>query len=414
MEARAGSRQATALPAALPVALAGADPGCKPGLARSFGLDLVRAAAVTLVLLSHCGDLFARWFHITNLRAFSYGAFYGIELFFVLSGLLIGGLLIEQIDRTPAGGLPRAWRIFMIRRWMRTLPLYYLCLLAIALIWAPIVWPGGTHLADALLSYGTLLQNFAWPMRDGNFFDVSWSLAVEEWFYLGFSALLFALTAWTRRAALPVAALVFIAGPMALRWWLRTAPDSSDHLVIYWLDSIGIGVLAAWVAARRPAWFRAAAWLLPVGAGLAALTYVGGLARFGVPAHLRRCFDSDLLALALVLMLPAATRWRQARGPLAAAVRAISRYSYALYLTHLSVLIWVDYQRQSWHLAPAPSVALSVALIAGLSYAMSRWVERPIMARRPDDRPQPSQPHASNAATPLAEHSQAYSTPGGA
>ncbi len=374
---------------------------------RTFGLDLVRAAAVVLVLLSHCGDLFARWFHTTNPRVFSYGAFYGIELFFVLSGLLIGGLLIDQIDRTAPPFLPRAWRIFMLRRWMRTLPLYYVCLLAIALIWMPIIWPGGAHLVDALLSYGTLLQNLAWPMRDGNFFDVSWSLAVEEWFYLGFSALLFTLAAVARRAALPVAILVFIAGPMLLRWWLRAAPDTSDHLVIYWLDSIGIGVLAAWVAARRPAWFRAAAWLLPVGAALATLTYTGGLARFGVSAHWRRCLDSDLLAAALVLLLPAATRWRQARGPAAAAVRAISRNSYALYLTHLSVLIWVDYQRARWHLAPAPSVALSLALIAGLSYAMSRWVERPIMARRPNDRPQPSQPSPSSAATPQAEPHQA-------
>ncbi len=378
-----------------------------PAASRSFGLDLIRAAAVTLVLLSHCGDIFANWFGATNLRAFSYGAFYGIELFFVLSGLLIGGLLIEQIDRTAPPGLPRAWRIFMIRRWMRTLPLYYVCLFAIALIWAPILWPGGAHLADALLSYVPMLQNLAWPMRDGNFFDVSWSLAVEEWFYLGFSALLFALAARARRAALPVAVTVFIAGPMLLRWWLRATPDGSDHLVIYWLDSIAIGVLAAWLAARRPAWFRAAAWLLPAGLALAALTYTGGLARFGVSAHLRRTFDADLLAVALALLLPAAARWRQARGPAAAVVRAISRYSYALYLTHLSVLIWVDYRRVGWHLAPAASVALSVALIAGLSYAISRCVERPIMARRPSDRPQPSHPIASSPATPQAEPSQA-------
>ena len=362
------------------------------------------------MLLSHCGDVFATWFGGTNLRVFSYGAYYGIELFFVLSGLLIGGLLIEAIERPNRA---RAWRIFMVRRWLRTLPLYYLWLAVLLIAWAPIIWPGQARLAHAVLFYGTLTQNLAWPMRDGGLFDVTWSLTVEEWFYFGFSALLFGCAGRLGRAALPVAIAVFLAGPVLARWWLRAAPDSSDHLVIYWLDPIAIGVLAAWFAARRPALFRAAAWLLPVGVVLVWWTFAGGLARLGVSAHLRRTFDFDLVAVALVLMLPAAARWREARGLAADAVRWLSRTSYALYLTHLSLLPWVGVHRAAWHLSPPGAVALSLGLIAGLSYAMSRWVERPIMARRPDDRP-PRQANASNNTAPAIDPVHANPAPGGA
>ena len=378
----------------------------------------MRAAAVTLVLLSHCGDVFASWFGGTNLRAFSYGAYYGIELFFVLSGLLIGGLLIDAIDqpaRPARPGRAGAWRIFMVRRWLRTLPLYYLWLAVLLIVWAPIIWQGHAHLADAVVFYGTLTQNLAWPMRDGGLFDVTWSLMVEEWFYLGFSALLFAGIGRLGRAALPIAIGVFLAGPVLARWWLRAAPDSSDHLVIYWLDPIAIGVLAAWMASRRPALFRAAAWLLPLALALVWWTFAGGLARLGVSAHLRRTFDFDLVALALVLVLPSAARWRHARGWAADAVRWLSRTSYALYLTHLSLLLWVGVHRAAWHLSPGGAVALSLGLITGLSYAMSRWVERPIMARRPDDRPprQPSQTNTRIAAAPVMDPIQASPAPGG-
>jgi peptidoglycan/LPS O-acetylase OafA/YrhL len=390
-------------------------PAFLPAAARRspvFGLDVIRATAVSLVLLSHGSAIFAGWLHAPDPHLFSYGAYYGIQFFFVLSGFLIGGLLIEQLDRPEPPPLPRAWGIFMLRRWLRTLPLYYLWIVVLTLLWAPIIWPDSHRSLDALWRYGLLLQNLAWPMRDGNFFDVSWSLAVEEWFYLGFSVLLFAIAARARKLALPLATTFFIAGPLLLRWWLRAEPDTSDHLVIYWLDQIGIGVIVAIIAARRPAWFRAAAWLLPLGLALVWLSYNGGLARFGVSAHWRRTLDFDLVGIALALILPAATLWQKASGPLAAAIRWISRTSYALYITHLSVLIWVTVYRGRWHLSAGASIALSIGLIFAISWAISRYVERPIMRRRPDDRPRQNPqthqpPSAASASPPTAEAAQA-------
>jgi peptidoglycan/LPS O-acetylase OafA/YrhL len=148
---------------------------------RSAGLDLVRAIAILLVLLGHCGAFFAWWYGIAFPWQLAVGGFYGVELFFVLSGLLIGRLLIDILDRGPT---PRAWLVFMTRRWMRTLPLYFLWLFVLAAFWPP-HGPEGSTLWRVLPWFVTMTQNLAWGRVD-SWFGVSWSLAVEEWFYLLF------------------------------------------------------------------------------------------------------------------------------------------------------------------------------------------------------------------------------------
>lgn len=141
---------------------------------RNIGLDYFRTWAIMLVLMSHSRHLFTYnkdidWWML------SVGGYLGVELFFVLSGFLIGKILIEKV--LSSTNKIQALKLFMIRRWFRTLPLYYLILLVYIIVnyyqnnewyfsWAHIFF----------------LQNFS---QDGLvFFGVSWSLSVEEWFYL--------------------------------------------------------------------------------------------------------------------------------------------------------------------------------------------------------------------------------------
>ena len=85
--------------------------------ARIIGLDLVRAAAIAMVLLAHMSELTgARW---PATWVFRVGGLIGVETFFALSGFLVGGILYRSL----VGGtfsLPRFWR----RRWLRTIPAY--------------------------------------------------------------------------------------------------------------------------------------------------------------------------------------------------------------------------------------------------------------------------------------------------
>ncbi|MGG8383826.1 acyltransferase family protein [Bacillus sp. R-CC1] len=144
---------------------------------RVFGLDFVRSIAIMLVLLAHGLDFFLAPVLkdssigriITKSLNFPLG-FFGVEIFFVLSGFLIGRIIIKELVENGKWG--RLFS-FYIRRWFRTLPLYYL--VVFFLVWFPIG-------ADFTWRNLFFVQNF--NSNTLSFNPVSWSLSVEEWFYL--------------------------------------------------------------------------------------------------------------------------------------------------------------------------------------------------------------------------------------
>src|ERR1035437_3385980 len=109
----------------------------------------------------------------------------GVEIFFVLSGFLIGGILFREIDK--GNSFVKTLINFWIRRWFRILPLYYAVLLfKFIAIDHSIGWN--------ILYYFAFLQNNFYGI---NYFSVSWSLVVEEWFYLFAPLFLLFLCKWT-------------------------------------------------------------------------------------------------------------------------------------------------------------------------------------------------------------------------
>src|ERR1700690_440934 len=149
--------------------LAGAAP-VRAGSAadRNFGLDLARFTAVSLVLITHCSIIFLSLASLQAPVFVQLSGFFGVELFFVLSGFLIGRLLFRIAATDPT---PRGWLTFMTRRWLRTLPLYFVWLAVI-----PTALPAPAHLAVHLLRYGTMTQNLAWPMPADHWFNESGAL----------------------------------------------------------------------------------------------------------------------------------------------------------------------------------------------------------------------------------------------
>ena len=89
---------------------------------RILGLDIIRASAIILVLIGHLGQV---GFLGNSYFCYLMG-YYGVELFFVLSGFLIGQILIKEFSK---GITWKSIRQFWIKRWLRTLPLYYLVLI---------------------------------------------------------------------------------------------------------------------------------------------------------------------------------------------------------------------------------------------------------------------------------------------
>ena len=231
--------------------------------ARNFGLDLVRATAILLVMVSHWANNFSHWIGVqVDWRVFFAGEV-GVDLFFVLSGFLIGRILLEIARTAPTW---TNYAIFMIRRWMRTLPLYPSLRSS-----AFHVFPAGRGLGRLLLQFVTLSQNLYHPMPAHWYFSVSWSLTIEEWFYLLFGLALIGMTAVLRRwrTALGVSLAFFMAGPLALRFGVADYArwDSTLHQMVFFrIDAIAYGVLLAYLYMQGSWLFRRP--LFPLCAGL--------------------------------------------------------------------------------------------------------------------------------------------------
>ena len=140
------------------------------------GLDSLRALAILLVLIFHYKVVVSReplFGFISNL------GWVGVDLFFVLSGYLIGNQVLGEITKTGELSLGR----FYVRRLLRTLPNYYV-VLACYFIFAEAL--SGNYRAP-LWSFLTFTQNFA--MQPVQTFTHSWSLCIEEQFYILFPLL---------------------------------------------------------------------------------------------------------------------------------------------------------------------------------------------------------------------------------
>src|SRR4051812_10707754 len=139
---------------------------------RLCGLDTLRAAAISIVLMDNY-----RWVSNKNIFGFmSQLGGTGVDLFFVLSGFLIGNQILSAFAKEQNFSLT----YFYIRRLLRTLPNYYV-VLTLYFLFPTIL--SGTSSAQ-LISFLTFTQNLNMP--SGSTFSHSWSLCVEEQFYLLF------------------------------------------------------------------------------------------------------------------------------------------------------------------------------------------------------------------------------------
>lgn len=355
----------------------GAEAGRAPSLDRVPGLDLLRAAAITLVLLEH-QELISGLPVPTGLL--------GVDLFFVLSGFLIGGILFDM-----GGNLkrPRIVMGFWLRRWLRTLPNYYLFLALNILVWLPFYRP---HVVRHVVPpYLVFLQSFA--HRPGWFFVESWSLCVEEWFYVFFPLALWAglmlglrlgRAFWLTVFGMMLASLALrLAAPLPKDWAMDIG-----MVVVYKFDALGWGAMAAaaqrtwpgfWARFRRPA---AVAGLLIV-----VDCFVFQLRHEMSASFFAKSFFPTVITLGWALALP----WASARTHLPGArfsrsVAAVARWSYSLYLVNFmaSVLIAL-YLMPVLGRGPRGLAAGELTFLAAIFTASAflyRWYEGPILRLR--------------------------------
>ncbi len=315
---------------------------------RVFGLDLLRAAAIMMVVCAH--GFVVLYPHFGEaLGIFGHGGFYGVELFFVLSGFLIGQILIRLgPDLGRAGNVA----FFYVRRWFRTLPLFFLFLI-INILLERFFRAHPVGLGEAL-SHGFFLRNLTGFQM--SFFPESWSLAIEEWFYLLFPAVLWLGLKISKRFD-PVflsAAFAFFAFSTGARMMTASDPAATwseeiRMVVIYRFDGLMIGMIGAWLSIRFPlAWRRSALFAAVPGLLLLLAMYAtlwkieNGHLAFGDDSYFARTFRFTLVSLGFALLLPWASAWKLAGENFGStAVRKIALWSYGLYLVHLPVFLLI-------------------------------------------------------------------------
>ena len=369
------------------------EPAPTPGVARSqagpdrnLGLDIARAAAITLVFASHTVVDLVGPVGVTMLQ---WGGKAGVELFFSLSGFLIGQILIRMAE---SGISPRAVGGFLFRRWLRTLPLYYATLVVGG-------WFFGIQNPHAYL----LLQNF-YP-AEPRVIVVSWSLVLEEYFYLFFPLAMLPLAALlgrgTRLVATVAAALIVVCVTGAIVNAYRFDPIPMAEAVenpFFRMDCAAYGVLAACLLRASP---RAVVWardrarritLLSIVAIIAwaslyvtavhtdVATMVGwGMLTWGKPYFALELTVQDVAfavtVLGLYLMRPIMPRW------VAWCIRQVSLLSYSIYLMHTLVMVLLGYYAP-WLTTGALKLFATAVLTIALSTLTYHLIERPVLALR--------------------------------
>ncbi|TJZ91990.1 acyltransferase [Paracoccus gahaiensis] len=325
-------------------------------------IDGLRAVAVGGVVLYH--------FDLPGLT----GGFTGVDVFFVLSGYLIGAILWREYTATGRIDPVR----FFLRRFRRLAPAWTVVALAVFAAGYAILLPHDLReLGKSLIAASLFIANIQF-WRQAGYFDSSsvekpllhmWSLSLEEQFYI---VLPLVLLICARR---PWLAVVMLGGGAALSLALSIGMTARDQAAAFFLfpfrawELLSGVLLAIWAQAHpgpRRGWVGSAAGLALVVGGMIVIRPGAGF--------------PGAWALIPVLGTLLLIRHGQAANPVNrllswGPMRGLGLISYSLYLWH-----WPIRSLSDFALGPGRGLAGNIMLIAlsvGLAYATWRWVERP-------------------------------------
>ena len=305
----------------------------------------------------------------------------GVEVFFVLSGYVLAPQIMSFVVERPDN---RNLGIFLVRRWMRTIPPYLIALLLISAV---------AHRLGSgdFFRYLVYVQNFARQSNADDYFSAAWSLSVEEWFYLLFPPfLIFAVSVTRRRsvvgAAISVAAFVVLITLLreTLGNYAAWGPDVR-RIVIFRMDAIAWGFLLNLAMTRTGILGHIRIWHA-LTCLLAALAIAIGLTMFAAESHRRSIeaafpFYSSAVGATAIMLTLKLTDIFQGSKALTAAGEFLGRISYSMYLFHLLVL--ESLASFLGQFSPLPELALYLMVTTAIASLMYVAIEAPVLAARP-------------------------------
>jgi peptidoglycan/LPS O-acetylase OafA/YrhL len=338
-------------------------------MTRNFGLDILRAISIWLVLLQHGG------INIPGLAPLKIGGI-GVEIFFVISGFLIGGILFREIDK--GNSFLTTLKTFWIRRWMRILPLYYAVLLVKFIFF-------DHSIGLDIFYYIFFLQNNFFGI---DFMPVSWSLVIEEWFYI-FTPVFLLVAGMVLKSdkKMLVAMLGFIVLVIAARLvyvLLFNAPyEGINGNFPFRFDALFLGVILAFIKHKKWKLFARAEALQVFGFG--SILFVGYIFYYWTMAYPQnlinklvfpRTFGFFVLPLSIALTIPyiSGISIKTDKNLLAKGfyffINTTSILTYSIYLIHPFIYQWKF------------NLVVGILLTYGVSWLVYTFFEKPILRYR--------------------------------
>lgn len=310
----------------------------------------------------------------------------GVDLFFVLSGLLISNLLVTEYDRFKKLNLPR----FYLRRWVRLWPALIVVCVGFGVFVAvrkhgDALWSEFGPMVPALLYFMNWTR--AYNLMSDGAFGHTWSLAVEEQFYLVWPLVLMVILRLQGRArtisALTLAVL-FAFVPALL--WLEGA---TSVRIYNGFDSRAVALLAGCTLSltprRNPFWaFAGRTWAIPAVAiaGCALLHFEQTAATQAIQIPVIAALGAWLIA-GIQTTPPRLLEW--------APVKYLGTISYGIYLWHYPISLQLNYHIHNPALRMAAISGVAVA-VAAVSYQFieapvramgNRWIDRKVIRAQP-------------------------------
>jgi peptidoglycan/LPS O-acetylase OafA/YrhL len=361
---------------------------------RSKAIDLLRALAILLVLGRHlpeCPAATSGFFHgLTSV--WNQGGWMGVDLFFVLSGFLVSGLLFREQEKYGKISVGR----FLLRRGFKIYPAFWvLVIVTIVVVWFHKHRFEPTQIAAELL----FVQNYFQGL-----WGHTWSLAVEEHFYLLLVALLWVLFRQDktlnafREVPLMFVAIAILCFSLRLLTWKLVPFDHRSHLFASHLrlDSLFFGVLISYIYHRHPVDFLATARRWRWGFFLAGILLLAPAFIFPV-ASTPFIFTAGLTALYLGsgCLLTGMLGVTLPDSRLLTAVAYVGSHSYSIYLWHGGAQQWVTLfitrlvlRTDNWYTGAVIYLISSI----GVGILLALLIEFPVLRLRDRWFPSRSQP----------------------
>ncbi|SHI49132.1 acyltransferase family protein [Flavobacterium haoranii] len=353
---------------------------------RIFGLDVIRASAIFFVFFSHIHYLIGSNNELLISLSGIFG-YFGVELFFGLSGFLIGSILInlyleEKFNLTTIIS-------FLKRRWLRTLPNYYLVLflnIMIALYFE--------FNLDNWFKYLLFFQNFY--DYSITFFTESWSLSIEEFAYLFSPIILFTIHKFSnnKKWSFLTSILLLIITVHFFRYFnylnsnikdLFIWNESVKAVVVYRLDAILFGFLAAWFIKfykNEIGKFKMLLLLIAILLFFVQFFQLSQILTIQNTSLYFNVFYFTLTSITILCLLPFFILWKRTSNIIGKSITWVSKISYSIYLLHysvISVLLKFFILNSKLIISDAVLIASYTILTTFFSFLLYQFFEKPIL-----------------------------------